>query len=347
LQNTFGPIALLGSGETSLAGGRIFEMVAQGLAQPLRIAILETPAGFELNSDRVAGRVKDYLLNRLQNFEPQIDVIPARKQGTSFSPDNAALLTPLLDANLIFMGPGSPTYAVRQLHGSLAWNLIRARHRQGAALIFASAATISIGAWVLPVYEVYKAGEDVRVLPGLDLFADFGLLISCIPHWNNAEGGEELDTSRCFVGLERFALWSKMLPPGVTTIGLDEHTGLILDLAAGRCFVSGVSSVSLVRESNPRIFPSGAEFGLEELGSWTWPETMDPGISVPAQKMLAERSSGASVEVVPEAVQHLLEARKIARDRKDWKAADDLREQINALGWTLQDTPQGQKLVRQ
>ncbi|MDO9349282.1 MAG: hypothetical protein Q7T47_08340 [Anaerolineales bacterium] len=54
-----GPIALLGSGETSLSGGRIFESLAQNLPSPLRIVILETPAGFELNSSQVAGRVAE------------------------------------------------------------------------------------------------------------------------------------------------------------------------------------------------------------------------------------------------------------------------------------------------
>jgi len=45
-----GQIAFLGSGETSLAGGRIFESLAKNISDPLRIALLETPAGFELNS---------------------------------------------------------------------------------------------------------------------------------------------------------------------------------------------------------------------------------------------------------------------------------------------------------
>jgi hypothetical protein len=346
LENAFGPIALLGSGETSLSGGRIFEMIAQGLPQPLHIAILETPAGFELNSSRVAGRVGEYLQNRLQNFNTRIDVIPARKRGTSFSPDEPSLLAPLLDADLIFMGPGSPTYAVRQLKGSLAWDLIRARHRMGAALVFASAATISIGAWVLPVYEIYKAGEDVRVVPGLDLFGDYGLPISCIPHWNNAEGGEELDTSRCFVGLERFTEWCRKLPPGNTTIGLDEHTGLILDLAAGRCIVSGVSSVSLLKECDPRIFPAGAEFSLDEIGRWNWPESPWEGISEAAREMIVNRSSRTGLEEAPAPVQRLADERQEARIRRDWKTADILREKISALGWIVQDTPQGQKIVR-
>jgi hypothetical protein len=167
-----GKIAFLGSGETSLAGGRIFETLAHLLPEVPRVAVLETPAGFELNSASVAGRVADFLRMRLKNYSPRVDVIPARKRGTAFSPEDPEILKPLLDANLIFMGPGSPTYAVRQLKDTLAWDVIRARHRLGATLVFASAATISVGAWILPVYEIYKVGQDVHSLPGLDLFSN-------------------------------------------------------------------------------------------------------------------------------------------------------------------------------
>ena len=171
----FGLIALLGSGETSLAGGRIFETIAQSLPKPIHVVLLETPAGFELNSTQIALKVGEFLKTRLQNYNPLVDVVPARKRGTHFSPDDPDILAPLLQADIIFMGPGSPTYAVHQLKGSLAWNLVRARHRQGAALVFASAATIAVGEFALPVYEIFKVGEDVQVIPGLGLFADFGL----------------------------------------------------------------------------------------------------------------------------------------------------------------------------
>ncbi|HRJ76582.1 MAG TPA: hypothetical protein PLX90_11320, partial [Anaerolineales bacterium] len=204
---TLGRIAFLGSGETSLAGGRIFESLARLIPDPLRVAILETPAGFELNASLVANRVGEFLKTRLQNYKPTIDLIPARKKDTPYSPDNIEILKPLLTANLIFMGPGSPSYVARQLKNTLAWDIIRARHRQGAILAFASAATISLGKWVLPVYEIYKVGEDVHVKDGLDLFSDFDLHLSFIPHWNNAEGGADLDTSRCFMGKERFEQW--------------------------------------------------------------------------------------------------------------------------------------------
>ena len=340
-----GQIAFLGSGETSRAGGQIFENLARALPQPLRIAVLETPAGFELNSHQVAGRVADFMKVRLQNYTPVIDVIPARKRGTPFSPDDANILRPLLYANFIFMGPGSPTYAIRQLKGSLAWDLVRARHRMGATLAFASSATIAVGAWGLPVYEVYKVGEDIHSVPGLDLFKDFGAPVSFIPHWNNAEGGDDVDTSRCFVGRERFDIWCNSLPPQNTTVGLDEHTGLILDFESGQCEVSGVSSVSLVHDCEARIFPAGARFPITALGLPASSELLEEGISQKAWD-LVNNAPEIEDEQPSAEVLALVEQRQQARAGRQWAESDRLREQISALGWTVQDTKDGQKLIK-
>ncbi len=340
-----GQIAFLGSGETSRAGGTIFEMLARALPQPLRIAILETPAGFELNSHQVAGRVGDFLKMRLQNYTPVVDVVPARKRGTPFSPDDAGILKPLLYANFIFMGPGSPTYAIRQLQGSLAWDLVRARHRMGATLAFASSATIAVGAWGLPVYEVYKVGEDIHSVPGLNLFRDFGAMLSFIPHWNNAEGGDDVDTSRCFVGRERFDVWCNSLPAENTTVGLDEHTGLIVDFESGQCEVSGVSSVSLVHDCEAKIYPAGAKFPLSQLGTAGMPEPFEEGISAKAWDLVNNAPDLENEQPSPE-VLALLDQRQQARQGKHWAESDRLREQIAALGWTVQDTKDGQKLVK-
>ncbi len=347
MEKGFGPIALIGSGETSLAGGRIFEAIARQLPQPLRISILETPAGFELNSPKVAGRVGDFLTARLQNFNPQIDIIPARKRGSPFSPEDPQIMQSLLQANLIFMGPGSPTYAVRQLKDSLAWDLIRARHRLGAALVFASAAVIAVGTYAMPVYEIYKVGEDVSIMPGLDLFGDFNLHLSLFPHWNNTDGGDEVDTSRCFIGIERFGQWCQWLPPGHTTMGLDEHTGIIIDFAEKKCFVTGVSSVTLLRECNPEIFPAGAEFSFAELGEFHTPETLETGISRNAWEMVRKSPQNSFFERASIEVIGLVEKRQEARSKQDWAGADILRQRIAALGWIIQDTPDGQKIVRQ
>jgi hypothetical protein len=342
---TLGQIAFLGSGETSLAGGRIFESLAKNINGPLRIALLETPAGFELNSAQVVGRVGDFMKTRLQNYKPAVDVIPARKKGSAFSPDDAEILKPLLHANMIFMGPGSPTYAIRQLKDSLAWDLIRARHRLGAALIFASAATISVGAHALPVYEVYKVGQDMHSVGGLDFFGDFGLQLSFIPHWNNAEGGADLDTSRCFMGMERFAEWCDLVSPENTTLGLDEHTGLIVDLEKGTCEISGVSSVSIVRACDPEIYPSGSTFGLTEIGNFKLPSPLESGIQPHVWDMVLN-APPLEDDKPSEAVIHLAEKRLAARAGKNWTESDRLRDEITALGWTVQDGKDGYSLVK-
>src|SRR5215211_3668819 len=341
-----GRIAFLGSGETSLAGGRIFEALARNIDGPLRIALMETPAGFELNSAQVVGKVGDFMKTRLQNYKPIVDVIPARKKNSAYSPDDPEIVRPLLYANMIFMGPGSPTYAIRTLKNTLAWDVIRARHRLGAALIFASAATISVGAHALPVYEIYKVGQDMHVVDGLNFFADFGLHISFTPHWNNADGGVDLDTSRCFVGMDRFAEWCKLVPDENTTVGLDEHTGIILDFERGKCEVSGVSSISLVRDCDPEpeMHTSGTTFDLTQLGEIQIPSPVEKNISSHVWDMVCNVSplqDGPSDEVTA-----LAEKRQQARVHKHWDESDELRTEIAALGWMVQDSKDGYELVK-
>lgn len=342
---TIGRIAFLGSGETSLAGGRIFEALARFISDPIRVSIMETPAGFELNASLVAGRVAEFLKTRLQNYKPAIDLIPARKQGTPFSPDNPEILKPLLTSNMIFMGPGSPTYVARQLRGTLAWDIIRARHRLGATLVFSSAATISIGAWALPVYEIYKVGEEVHVKDGLNLFSDFGMNLTFIPHWNNAEGGIDLDTSRCFMGIERFDQWRKLIPAGSTIVGLDEHSGMVMDFEKNTCEVHGVSSVTVLKDAEENMHSSGSVFSLDTLGKFMSPEPVENGIRPEVWGLIAHASS-SDEETPPDEALELLELRKAARTRKDFAESDRLRDQLAALGWLVKDTKDGQQLSK-
>jgi len=342
---TLGQIAFLGSGETSLAGGRIFEALAKRINEPLRIALLETPAGFELNSAQVVGKVGEFMKTRLQNYKPVVDIIPARKKVSAFSPNDPEIIRPLLYANMIFMGPGSPTYAIRQLKDTLAWDVIRARHRLGATLIFASAATISVGAHALPVYEIYKVGQDVHVVDGLNFFSDFGLHVSFIPHWNNAEGGVDLDTSRCFIGMERFDEWCGLVPGENVTLGLDEHTGIIMDFVTGMCEISGVSSVSLVSNCDPVMHPAGRKFPLSEIGELKIPEPLGKGIPASVWEMVVN-TPPLDEDKPSDEVIRLAEKRLSARSKKDWIESDRLRDEISALGWNIQDTNDGYGLVK-
>ncbi len=344
MQPNPGPVALIGSGETSLSGGRVFERIARLYPPPVRIAVLETPAGFELNSDRVAGRVAEFLRRRLGNYSPQVAVIPARRRGTPFSPDNPELLAPLATADLIFMGPGSPTYAVRQLRDSLAWRAIVARHRQGAAVVLASSAAIAAGFVALPVYEIYKVGADLHWQEGLDFFRDYGLKLAIISHWNNATGGAELDTSHCYIGRARFEQLYAMLPALTTVIGIDEHTALIMDLQRGEAEVAGRSRVTVISDGVERRFASRQRFPLTLLGPFhpAYQEVDFPA-GVPVE---AGEDALAAEPAPPEAVLALVERREAARAARHWREADRLREEIAGLGWSVLDTPEGPRLVR-
>jgi hypothetical protein len=366
-----GLIILFGSGETSPTGRKIFEFVFKSLPPSPRLALLETPAGFELNSHQVISRVEDFFIQRLQNYSPQVDIIPARKRGTKYSPDDAETVSPILTSDLIFMGPGSPTYAIHQLRESLAWYYLVARHRLGAVLALASAASIAFSTYALPVYEIYKVGEDLHWVDGLDFFRLYGLRLVIIPHWNNHEGGTELDTSRCFMGRERFAHLMEMLPDKVTIVGLDEKTALMMDPAKSECHVKGLGAVTLLHtghkhllssspvmdhmvgtdqdlvkiaeQRNGHVHQEGSVFPMSELGPFHayYPEGYLPASIWQKAIQARFRKESGTIDLPSKDVLLLIQARQNARQMRNWAVADELRLQIAKLGWEIMDTDEG------
>ena len=92
-----GKVLLFGSGETAASAQQAYHVVFSSLSAVPQVAILETPAGFELNSEWVAGQVAQYLQEHLQNFQPRTRLVPARagfdERGlldVAFHPDFAA-----------------------------------------------------------------------------------------------------------------------------------------------------------------------------------------------------------------------------------------------------------------
>jgi hypothetical protein len=314
----------------------------QRLEPPIRMAVLETPAGFQPNSALVAEKVADFIRHHLQNYDPQVTAVPARRRGTPFSPADAEIVAPLLQANIIFAGAGSPTYAVRQLRDSLAWHTLQARHRLGAAIVLASAGAIAASSQALPVYEIYKVGDDLHWCPGLDLFGPYGLSLAIVSHWDNKEGGAELDTSRGFVGRARFERLFAMLPQDVVVVGIDEHTALTLDLVAASCQVMGRGGVTICHGKKGQCFSDGDTFPITELGPFRMPE-LRTGIPAEVwqqvQAAQGEAAAGPTAEVLA-----LVKEREAARSRRDWATADKLRERLAALGWQVRDTPDGSDL---
>lgn len=368
-----GPIVLFGSGETSTSGQRVFRKILQTIDTIPKIGLLETPAGFELNSAMVIGRVEKFLKHNLQNFKPDIEIIRARKQGTEFSPNDPDIVDPLLDKDLIFLGPGSPTYAIRQLRGSLTWQYTIARHRLGAALILASAATIAMGAYSLPVYEIYKVGEDVHWKKGLDFFSMYGMPLVLIPHWNNNDGGKDLDTSRCFMGRERFAKLMHILPSGLTLIGIDEHTAMVIEPEHRNCEVMGIGGVTMIhsnhrpfrhpsmdnvldqdldevaenRNAHVHRYQAGETFPLDDWFPFNIPPS---GRDIPNdiwEKALdVRRGDGSVKDEIPFEIRELVALRSEARKNADWSEADEIREKLVSLGWWVEDTAEGSNVVK-
>ena len=276
-----------------------------------------------------------------------ISVVPARKRGTPFSPDDPAIIAPMYGANVLYMGAGSPTYTVRQLAESLAWQTLVAKHRLGASLVFASACSLAISAYTIPVYEIYKVGLDVHWTTGLDLFGPYGLSLAFVPHWNNQDGGENLDTSRCFMGRPRFAELLRLLPAGVTVIGVEEHTGLLIDPGEGCCRVLGRGSVVLLREGEEAVYRNGQSFSISALGPFEVPDFAD-GVPahIVAQVQKAEETARQAPAPDPtDEVRRLVQAREAARSDRDWTQADVVRGQIERLGWQVRDTATGPELV--
>ena len=339
---SLGRITLMGSGESSPSGRALFEAAFLGLPRPVKVAIMETPAGFEPNSAGVANRISQSIEHRLQNYRPDVTVIPARRRDSTYGSNNPDILRPLLDADCIFMGPGSPSYAVRHLADSLAWDMIQARHRLGASLAFSSSAAIAIGKRAIPIYEIYKVGDDPHWIPGLDLLGCMGIDIACVTHWNNTEGGATFDTSRCYIGKARMESILAAMPSGTTTIGIDEHTALTLDFGERICRVAGKGGVTLIENGEERKFGSGAQFPIGELGDFREPDPFD-GIAADVweEAAAAQLRTQDGACVLPDAAAAVIAEREEARRRKDWKRADDLRDRLAGMGYRIMDTPNG------
>lgn len=72
---------------------------------------------------------------------------------------------------------------------------------------------------------------------------------------------------------------------------------------------------------------------------------LDIGLSDDQSDVVRELGIVAK-EDIPEEIQDLLDKRQLARATHNWQEADYLREAINLKGYTVEDTPQGQKISK-
>lgn len=256
-----GYIVLMGSGELTSTMVEVHKGQLAKLGDSPKAVFLDTPAGFQLNADQISQKAAEYFTTRIKH-PLSIASFKSRESIDLYKAEQA--YTTLNSADYILVGPGSPTYAVRQWQDTPIPSIINHRIEAGGCFVAASAAALTVGALTLPVYEIYKVGSDVTWSPGINILAPFGLDLVVIPHWNNAEGGTH-DTRFCYMGEPRFRQLEKQVPHHISIVGLDEHTACILDLKNQKAEVRGLGSVCIRRQGKEVVFSSGETFSLDVL----------------------------------------------------------------------------------
>jgi hypothetical protein len=251
----------MGSGEMTPGMAKVHRLAINRISEPVMPAFLDTPAGFELNCDGISAKARDYFA---EHFALELHVASFRNANSSTGEETARAMQILRRANYIFAGPGSPTYAVQHWRATPVFETVAAKLNAGAQVTFASAAALALGAFTLPVYEIYKVGSEPYWLDGLDLLGRLGFNLAVLPHWNNNSGGNH-DTTRCFVGQARFDRLHAMLPSTAVVLGIDEYTACTLDLDARVGTVYGAGSVTVIDSAETRVFASGQTFPLDLL----------------------------------------------------------------------------------
>ena len=260
-------LAIMGSGETAPTMVTTHRRLTSLLPTPVKAVVLDTPYGFQENAPELATKAVEYFKTSIN-----VDLVVAglvRLHDTHLAADPVAIergLRALADADYIFAGPGSPTYALRQWAGSSVSRIMIDKLTHGGIVTFASAAALTLGKATVPVYEVYKVGQDVQRLDGLDILASLGINAAVIPHYDNTEGANH-DTRFCYLGEARLQMFESLLDDDTYVLGVDEHTGLVIDLDAAAATVVGNSNVTIRLRAQSFEYPTGSVIPLSLLQS--------------------------------------------------------------------------------
>jgi hypothetical protein len=271
-------LAIIGSGETSPTMVTVHrDLLARLSTRRPRALLLSTPYAFQENAASVSARAQRYFADSVglqvavaagTNPEASQEMAPPTAGDAPASVEVAgAGAAGIRAADWVFAGPGSPSYALAHWRGGPVGAALRERVLAGHGVtMLASAAAATAGRYTLPVYEIYKAGGALRWLPGLDLLGGLGLAAAVIPHYDNTEGGH-YDTRHCYLGARRLAVMERELPADAAVLGVDEHTAVLIDVAAGRVDVRGRGALTVRRSGRSTILASGTAMPLAELAA--------------------------------------------------------------------------------
>jgi hypothetical protein len=351
-------LVLIGSGEMAPQMARVHRSVIAKLHNagaerkgPVRAAVLDTPYGFQENADALSADAIDFFGRRL-GMDARLATL---RRADLDAVQREMAYAVVRDADFVFSGPGSPSYALGQWSATEMPTLFADKLITGGALDMASAAALTLGRFTAPIYEIYKAGDDPRWLPGLDVLSAVGISAAVIPHWNNAEGTSH-DTRYCFIGQRRFDALERALPEDVFILGIDEHTALVIDFDAGLADVRGRGNVTVRSAGSETVHPPGRELPLGSLAPLhqgvvrsapSAAHASDPNL---AARVVALESATALLEdraaLVGPLVDELLRLRAEARAMGAYDVADKIRDRLTILGVEITDEANGTSSYR-
>ncbi len=346
-----GKVALIGSGELSGTMVETHKRLLAGVAYKGKALFLDTPAGFQENADLISERAINFFKQQVQY---EMELASFKSAETAGLGEGKDLFHLFSEAGYVLMGPGSPTYAVRQLGESPIPALLSALVTRGGCLVVASAAALTAGSYTLPVYEIYKVGEDLHWIKGLDILGHLGLDLVVIPHWNNAEGGNH-DTRYCYMGEKRFRALEDKLPEGTTIIGIDEHTACILDFSTESAGVEGLGQVTMRRGGKESYFSSGEEIsfallrgGVDDRSAKTGDIEIQTEVPLPLDKTSDEKTPfWEDMHRVEEVFERSLENHDLAAVTRQLLEADRLLWQAQLDLENPEFVSQGRELFRE
>ena len=344
-------LVIMGSGETAptmtVPHRRVFERLAEATGDQINAVLLDTPFGFQENVNELAAKTTDYFRDATGR-QVEIAGLARTDRGDVVAVETA--IAKIRSADWLFAGPGSPTFALRQWNDTAVPIAISEKLQSGGAIVFSSAAALTLGRKTIPVYEIYKSGFDPYWVDGLDVLTAIGLPVVVIPHYDNKEGGNH-DTTKCYLGERRLLMLEPELEDEVFILGIDEHTGVIIDLDTEIAEVVGKGAITLRKDAKSVRIEAGEVVPLAKLRNGPFgqvdvatPARLTPSAISPDQ---ADSATDASIPSLASDASRLETAFENALSNRDADGAVaailDLDSAI--ISWS-NDTLQGDDLER-
>ncbi len=107
-----GIIVLMGSGELTATMVEIHKALLSQLGSEPRAVFIDTPAGFQLNVDEISRKAVGYFRDNMK-YPMSVASFKSIESCTPYEAEQT--FHDLRQADYVLIGPGSPSYAVRQL----------------------------------------------------------------------------------------------------------------------------------------------------------------------------------------------------------------------------------------